>query len=382
MRLEIAQPLVAGHAAPLWFEWAFISLATWQTIGGHLDGWAHIHFAGLESFFTPWHAVLYSGFTAVAIFLLGSFVRYHAHGYPWRRALPDGYGLSLLGAMLFLAAGIGDMVWHQLFGIEVDLEAALSPTHLTLALGAGLIVSGPLRAAIARVDATRGRGLLAALPTVLSLTYTFSLLTFMTQYANPFGSIIGAEIRRPPDVALGALGIWTLKPDFLSQVTGLFAILLHTALLMGIVLFTICRVALPAGSLTVVFSLSALLMLAMRGILVAEAREALLLVAVIGGIAADLLMGWLRPAASRPTQLRLFAFAAPLFLFAAYFVAVSLTVGVWWSVPLWTGAVALAGVVGWLLSYLALPGGTAPPMGWQNSPGPGARTGLPNGSGS
>lgn len=356
MRLEIAQPLGEGHAAPRWFEWAFITLATWQTMGGHLDGWAHIHIGGLESFFTPWHLVLYSGFAAVATLLLGSLVGYHARGHPWRRALPDGYGLSLVGAVLFLAAGIADMVWHQLFGIEVDLEAALSPTHLTLALGAGLIVSGPLRAAIARGDASRGGGLLAALPTVLSLTYTFSLLTFMTQYANPFGSIIGAEIRRPPDVALGTLGIWTLKPDFLSQVTGLFAILLHAALLMGVVLFTICRVALPAGSLTVVFSLSALLMLTMRGILVVEALGALLLVAVLGGVAADLLMGWLRPSASRPMQLRVFALATPLFLFAVYFAAVMVTVGVWWSVPLWTGAVALAGIVGWLLSYLVLGG--------------------------
>jgi hypothetical protein len=29
--------------------------------------------------------------------------------------------------------------------------------------------------------------------------------------------------------------------------------------------------------------------------------------------------------------------------------------GWWWSVHLWTGAIVLAGLVGWLLSYLILP---------------------------
>lgn len=39
------------------------------------------------------------------------------------------------------------MLWHSRFGIEAGIEALLSPTHLVLALGGMLMVSGPLRAA-------------------------------------------------------------------------------------------------------------------------------------------------------------------------------------------------------------------------------------------
>jgi len=59
-------------------------------------------------------------------------MRNHASGRPWSRALPAGYGLSLLGVLIFAAGGIGDMIWHVLFGIEADVEALLSPTHLLL----------------------------------------------------------------------------------------------------------------------------------------------------------------------------------------------------------------------------------------------------------
>ncbi|MEZ4662017.1 MAG: hypothetical protein R2911_31085 [Caldilineaceae bacterium] len=45
---------------------------------------------------------------------------------------------------------MGDLIWHELFGIEQDFEALISPTHLMLGAGLALIVSGPLRAALAR----------------------------------------------------------------------------------------------------------------------------------------------------------------------------------------------------------------------------------------
>jgi hypothetical protein len=34
--------------------------------GASLDLWAHVHRPELETFFTPWHAVLYAGFFAMA----------------------------------------------------------------------------------------------------------------------------------------------------------------------------------------------------------------------------------------------------------------------------------------------------------------------------
>jgi hypothetical protein len=116
------------------FDWLIVALSAWWLGGLYLDGWAHIHVPALETFFTPWHAVLYSGFAACALALLVTLVRNLRRGYPWRKALPAGYGLSLVGAAIFLVAGALDLVWHTLFGVERSVEALLSPTHLPLSL--------------------------------------------------------------------------------------------------------------------------------------------------------------------------------------------------------------------------------------------------------
>src|SRR5450759_3523556 len=55
------------------FDWIMIAALTWLMTGGYLDAWAHNHFA-LDSFFTPWHGVLYSGFLVVAIVLVATIV--------------------------------------------------------------------------------------------------------------------------------------------------------------------------------------------------------------------------------------------------------------------------------------------------------------------
>src|SRR5262249_42860659 len=105
------------------FDWLFAALSAWLLGGIYLDGWAHIHISSLETFFTPWHAVLYSGFAACALALLVQQVRALRAGAPWREALPPGYGLSLLGAGIFLAGGALDLLWHTFFGIERGVEA-------------------------------------------------------------------------------------------------------------------------------------------------------------------------------------------------------------------------------------------------------------------
>ena len=43
------------------FDWIMILVIIWGIGGLFLDGWAHTNLPRLETFFTPWHAVLYSG---------------------------------------------------------------------------------------------------------------------------------------------------------------------------------------------------------------------------------------------------------------------------------------------------------------------------------
>ena len=66
------------------YDMAIPALNSWFVGGLFLDGWAHNHIPELESFFTPWHAVFYTGFLAVAGFLVATLVRNHANGYPWQ----------------------------------------------------------------------------------------------------------------------------------------------------------------------------------------------------------------------------------------------------------------------------------------------------------
>ncbi len=340
-------PVAAGGPSPVeggrGWDWLMVALGGWLVGGVYLDGWAHIHVPGLETFFTPWHAVLYSGFLAMTGALCIGLARGRRRGYSLARALPRGYGLSLVGALTFLGGGLVDMLWHILFGVESDLEALLSPTHLVLALGGSLMVTGPLRAALHRA-ADGAPGWLARLPMVLSLTLFLSLLTFFTEYASPYGSTWVATADRP---AAGRV--------FVHQAIGLTTILFGSALLMGPVLVVVRRRPLPAGGLTLILLLNTTLMTVIHDKFLATGPGPLVLAAAGAGLASDLLSWRLRPSEDRVHALRVYAFITPALLYLGYFLAVRLTVGIWWSVHLWTGTIVLAGIVGWLLSYLLVP---------------------------
>src|SRR5262249_30741337 len=101
-------------AARRWFDWVMAALSAW------VIGWAHTHGKAEATFFTPWHAAFYTGFLAVAGALVGALVHQRARRGTWQQALPPGYNLALLGAVIFGCGGVGDMLWHTFFGIEKD----------------------------------------------------------------------------------------------------------------------------------------------------------------------------------------------------------------------------------------------------------------------
>ncbi len=342
--VHISSSRAEQPVAGIGFDWIIAVLSIWFIGGLYLDGWAHLHVPQLETFFTPWHAVLYSGYGAIVVVLLVTRYRNRPDGYS-ARSIPLGYELSLVGATIFAAGGGGDIVWHMLFGIEVDLDALLSPTHLVLALGGSLIITGPLRAAWRRRDAGL-EGLASKVPMLISLTLLLSVFTFFTQYLHPFGATIAALSYR---AMTSDLRYW-------RQAVGISSVLLQSALLMSLILLTVRRWMLPLGSLTLVIGLNTVLMALMRDIALSTGPFPLMGVALVGGLAADLLVWRLKPSEQRPWAFRTFAFAVPTILYTLYFLALVLTgAGIWWSVPFWTGAVVLAGVVGWLLSYLVIP---------------------------
>jgi hypothetical protein len=309
--------------AGLGFDGQMMLLSAWLVGGLFLDGWAHTHGRVDQSFFTPWHAVFYSGFAAVALALLATIMRQRFAGRRWRAAIPSGFRATLAGVTVFAAGGVGDLIWHTLFGMERSIEALLGPTHLMLITGIILIASGPLRAAwrrpADRLSWARG------LPALLAMFSILATLTFITQYLYPFDSDWYSR-----DVAL----------DIASALT-------VTAILMGGLLLLIGCWRLPFGWVTLLLSGIALAMSALNDI----GQSVWLALAV--GLIADILYALLRP--TRAGRLRLFAFAVPATLFAGFVFALNLYGLLDWVIHLWTGVIFLTGAVGVLLSFLLVP---------------------------
>lgn len=318
-------------------DWLFVLTGIWFVGGLFVDGYAHNHFDNLETFFTPWHAIFYSGFAAVASLSMWFTVR--------ERAIPVGYELTIAGVVIFAVGGALDMAWHLAFGIEQDIAALLSPTHLILATGVTLIMAGPLRAAYARND--RRSDWRAMLPALLSATFVLSVFTFFVQFfygtgaTNDLAKIF--HLRGDAADEMRTLGI----------VHGLGTVLVRSALVCGMLFFLMRRFRLPAGAITFLFGVNALLM----GFMVEGIPIFYVAGALVAGVVADVLYAKLDVANDAP-RLRAFAFLVPTILFVAYIVGYRFFpgfTGYAWNVNLLVGAPIYAGVTGLLLSYLAWP---------------------------
>lgn len=157
----------------------------WAIFGLFLDGWAHSH-QKPDSFFTPWHAVLYSGFTSAALWSVYVLWRRRSHGRSLVETAPPGHLVTLAGFGLFGVGAVGDLLWHEVFGVEANVEALLSPTHLLLMTGGAMALSAPLRTALRSrmVDVAWH----AFFPALLSLTLLTSVAAFFLGYLSPFGT--------------------------------------------------------------------------------------------------------------------------------------------------------------------------------------------------
>lgn len=329
------------------FDLLALALATWVIIGIFVDVNAHNHDRVDDTFFTPWHFLLYSGVLANGVML--GIVQYRSvgQGYAWSRALPRGYGLSFAGVLIFALSGGFDFVWHSLFGFEANLEALLSPAHLLLATGGALFLTGPLRAIWGRAEAQSGwRNLF---PATASATITLSLLTLFTEFSN---------IMTQPDVFVRAAR--PFNESYAWNVTLISSVLIPAFLLSGTLLLLIRRWAPPVGTVTFVLVVNALLMFYLR-IGYIGGLWPVLLAALAAGMIGDVLLLRLRPSTQHAGALRLFAFAVPFSYFLFCFVILIATAGLWWTVHMWLGAAFMGGVIGLGLSYLlappAVPGG-------------------------
>ncbi|GIG60104.1 hypothetical protein Lfu02_44760 [Longispora fulva] len=312
----------------------------WLVGGALTDGWAHNNIRALETIFTPWHAILYSGFVATALWTVFlAYRRRDGHRLWWRDAWPAGYKVGVVGAVIFFFAGNLDLVWHSVFGIETDLDALFSPTHIGLAIGSGLLLTSPLRSwwAAGSTGTLRTAAGIGAL--VLGTTSTAVFLI----YASAFQSI---EPTRPYAGAQGT-------PGYLAASMSLTSYLVTTALLvLPLTLVLRRRSAVPgtATALVAVVALFAVGILDLPGTQTVAAGAA-----TAGAVVVDILVGYLDRARGLDAPLRL-PLAGALFgavVWSAHLLALDLLEGVRWPVELWSGTIVMSAAVGALIGGLA-----------------------------
>jgi len=311
-------------------------LSTWLLSGVVVDGWAHNNLAALETFFTPWHALFYSGFLATAGWILAIAARTRAAGPHGLAALPAGYDLAVAGVVVFAVGGIGDLLWHTIFGIEQDVQALFSPTHLLLFAGMALIMSTPLRAAWSDPAGEATPGYRRFLPVVASATLTTVLVAFFFMYWAAFIQMVGADYLDEYSHAL---------------LDGVASVLATNLILLAPLLLLARRWRLPFGTATTIYSSVGVLI----GAVDAFHHRAMLVAAVVAGLVVDGLLHVLEPSAGRPRRFWAAGALVPLATWSVYFAAVARTAGIGWSAELWTGTIAWACLLGLVLSVLMLP---------------------------
>lgn len=344
MKIETAKQTNARVCLPGYpgvstrFEWALTLTSLWILAGLYVDGWAHTNIPEtIDSFFTPWHAVLYSGLAASIAVVGTTYLLNLRKGYHWLRSLPSVYMHSLLGAVIFVVAGNLDFVWHSLFGFEEDVEALVSPSHLSLAVGGVMMISGPLRMAW-----TKSKEKQIPWTAFLSLFSVLSVFTFFTSFSNGFAH---------PNLVAGTT---PAVDTYVWDVTLISYVLIPSLLWMGFILMAVLRWKLPPGSLTLLIAGNALLVFVMTISYSADYWQ-VLVAALLGGILADILLIVLQPSRERAKALRWFSFLAPASLFLLYFLSLILTHDIWWNSNMWLGMIFFSGMTGLGLSWLAVP---------------------------
>jgi hypothetical protein len=287
----------------------------WMVIGLYIDGWSH-QANKPETFFTPWHALLYSGFGAAVVYS-GYIAMRDARTGSTPQIADD--RVTSLGVALFAVGAVGDFLWHTIVGIEVDIEGLISPTHLLLMIGGLLMVTLPVRAALRSDDRD------ASVTLVASIAMAAAVAAFFLMYLSPWGYAEVFHRAYRPDADVSNLEV---------QV-GMAKILVTTALLTGAFLWAGKRWRLPLGTATIAFTAIAFAQSGLEGF---DLRLAIL-AAAIGGLVFDVLLRNRRP-------LPVVGAASAASMWVAFFALYHVEAGVGWGPSLWAGAVVFGALTG------------------------------------
>lgn len=283
-----------------------------------------------EGFFTPEHVFFYSMFLLIALLLGAATYRGWRSEASLIEAVPTGYGWGLVGVLVFGLGGVGDFFWHDAFGFEEGLEAVVSPSHITLAVGAAMFLGSPLRSALRQPDEYEG---IQFLPVLISASLVLAIIALFGLLLNP----------------LAQVGYVVDEPVFRSYALGWGSLVVFPLLFVATGLLLARWFDLPPGALTLTFLVPALASVAPVGVF------EFVLPALFGGVVLDGIVQWTRGEAIDGLSLRLFGVIFPVIFVSTYFGLVATQFRLTWVVHVWAGTIVMAGLAGLLLTYAMTP---------------------------
>lgn len=311
----------------------------WLVVGLFIDGYAHSEIIDTETedFFTPWHGIFYSGFlfsTAV----VGWIASRRSSAAPVWRWLPAGYGWAATGIGIFALGGIGDGIWHTILGVETGIDALLSPTHLLLFIGMALILSAPLRSTW--LHPGRGNSWSELGGAIASTAITTALVAFFVTYVFGLGENWTQQLVFDP----------ITEQNENAVALGLASAFVATMVLSVPALTVLRRWDLPPGGLTVLWTIPVILEnLAFGGVVIAIPSV------VFGGLATEALIATLTGPLGRRRAIIASMGLGTVGMWSAWMALTHLTDGVRWLPELWTGQIAMCGLVATGLAIAVFP---------------------------
>lgn len=291
-------------------------------------------------FLSGWHLVLYGGVTSVAIWLGVGAIRRGP-------SFVTSAGCTTIGFLILAFGGVFDAAWHSRFGTEANIEALVSPPHLTVFTGLTFLLTSPIVILWARP--ARRLGLVASIVALTSTVTTVLVISLFTGFLSPLASgmslsegyvepMIGESIIDYDQVRGLGIAVWTVA----VLVAAFTVIFVRFRPVPGLIFVSIFLCGAPALLLTDPEVIQPLVVgYAMAG-LVAEGLVALLGKPTLGRLGAAVTGA-----------------AMGSMLWAATFALLGQDDRLGWSVALWSGTIVLSGMVGAAVAALvALPAPT------------------------
>ena len=353
-----------------------MALTVWPITAMFFDGLGHNNRTGQESFFSMSHMFLYAGATCVGLWLTWVVVKHQiAAGVDVKRlmidfsAIPVGYGVAIIGLGVLTIAGPADLIWHEIYGFEVGVDAIYSPSHLALFFGTLLVTSTGIRSMWAKADIAPDLKTFA--PVILSAILFIGVSGFITMYLSTFMTNVTPtsdfwndldnfnDVRANQAIdlnsGLAAYGDDSWPYNFYSVSHGIASMIVTGIILLGPTLLILRRWRVPFGAFTLIYTAFGL-----HVNIMSEYRDIVLIIPLIlAGLSADLLqqrLGMQRKDGRMTLGgIRVAGTTIGAVLWLSYYGVLALDKGIGWSPTIWVGALMVGIMTAFGLSFLIAP---------------------------